>query len=226
MNRMKKHIIFLILMLVGGTLSAGHWTPVSASYAYNMTMTGVVQLYGIEQQTAALEVGVFCGDECRGSQQLEYFAPAQRYIVWLTVYGNEGDEFTFKLYNHDSCEELELGLEETLAFSTDGYGSLSNPYLMNFKAAASSSSESQCVDVPILLIQGWNWISCLLTEVMPIEEALVNLVPNNGDMIKGQGGNSTYDFATGTWVGSLRLMIPGEGYIYLRNGGTTTFVYP
>ncbi len=223
---MKKQLLFLILMLAGGVLSAGHWNPVTAPYALNMTMTGVIQFYGIEQQSAALEVGVFCGDECRGSQQPEYFAPAQRYVLWLTVYGAEGDEFTFKLYNHDSGEELELGMEETLVFNADGYGSLSNPYLMNFKAAASSSSETQCVDVPILLMQGWNWISCLLTEVKPIEEALSNLVPNNGDMIKGQGNNSTYDASTGQWVGSLRLMIPGEGYIYLRNGGTTTFIYP
>ncbi len=77
---------------------------------------------------------------------------------------------------------------------------------------------------PITLFNGWNWISCLLDKETSIADALVNLTPVNGDMIKGQESNST--FLDGQWRGTLQSLKPGQGYIYLRNGSTVTFTYP
>ncbi len=200
--------------------STNHWIP-QTSYPDHFMLIGVIQLQEVEQRTTTLEVGVFCGDECRGSQQPVYYPDVDRYLLWLTIYGQEGDELIFKLFNHDNGEEVEVQLSESLAFNTEGYGTLSNPYVLDFKATATGLP----IEVPITLISGWNWISCMLTTETPIEEALRQLIPSDGDMIKGQGANSTYDSVAKEWVGTLRTLIPGQGYIYLRNGGSTTFVY-
>jgi hypothetical protein len=63
---------------------------------------------------------------------LVFFAPTQQYVVQLLVYGNSGDELSFKLYDHEQNMELELVSPEAITFSTDGYGSLSSPYVLNF----------------------------------------------------------------------------------------------
>jgi hypothetical protein len=85
--------------LSNGWLFANHWTPNDSEYEDNMTLTGVIQIDGVEQQSTALEVGVFCGEECRGSGYPTYFFPAQRYVIQLLVFGESGDSLTFKLFD-------------------------------------------------------------------------------------------------------------------------------
>ena len=111
---------------------ATHWTPESSGYSDNMALTGVIQIDGVEQRNDALEVGVFCGNECRGAHWASYFPPTDRYVVMLTVYGNVGDNLTFKIYDHDSEQELDLISPSTVVFNTDGYGSPIVPYVLNF----------------------------------------------------------------------------------------------
>ena len=129
---MKKAILLLFICLSNGWLFANHWTPDDSTYEDNMTLTGVIQINGVEQQSTTLEVGVFCGDECRGSGMPIYFFPTQRYIVQLLIFGETGHQLTFKLYDHDLGQELNLVSPEAVTFNSDGYGSLSNPYVLNF----------------------------------------------------------------------------------------------
>ena len=130
---MKRIILILLAVWVSnGWLMANHWSPNSIPYESNMTLTGVVRINSIEQQTAAIEVGAFCGEECRGSALLQFFAPTQRYVVQMIAYGNNGDTLTFRLYDHNQNEELDLITYDAVVFSNDGYGSLSNPYTFNF----------------------------------------------------------------------------------------------
>lgn len=111
---------------------ANHWTPESSGYSDNMGLTGIIQIDGVVQSTEALEVGAFCGTECRGAQKASFFPPTNSYIVVLTIYGNSGDNITFKLYDHDSEQELELISPSTVVFNTDGYGTPMAPYVLNF----------------------------------------------------------------------------------------------
>ena len=79
----------------------------------------------------------------------------------------------------------------------------------------------------ITLNPGWNWISYLLLEEVSLEEALENLTPSDGDMLKGQDGFSTFDESTQTWRGSISNFTPGRGYMYLNNSTEVkTFSYP
>ena len=49
-----------------------HWFCNGHQYPYNMTMIGAIQIDGEEQQSEYLEIGAFCGEECRGSELLTY----------------------------------------------------------------------------------------------------------------------------------------------------------
>jgi hypothetical protein len=144
---MKKAIVLLLACLSSGWLMANHWTPVGAPYEENMALTCVVQINGEEQATNALEVGVFCGEECRGSQMAVYFEPEQRYIYQITVFGEIGDTLTFKLFDHTLGQELDLTPPDALAFDILGYGTLSNPHVLHFRGSyniTASASPSVC----------------------------------------------------------------------------------
>lgn len=129
---MKKALILLLICLSNGWLFANHWTPNDSEYEDNMTLTGVIQINGVEQQLTTLEVGAFCGEECRGSGYPTYFFPTQRYVIQLLIFGEVGDQLTFKLYDSDSGLELNLTSPEAVSFVANGYGSLTDPYILNF----------------------------------------------------------------------------------------------
>ena len=129
---MKRIAILLLICLSNGWLFANHWTPNHSSYEDNMTLTGVIQINGVEQQSTTLEVGVFCGEECRGSGYPTYFLPTQRYVVQLLIFGEPGDQLTFKLFDSDSGQELDLASPDAVTFVANGYGTLFVPYVLNF----------------------------------------------------------------------------------------------
>ena len=110
-----------------------YWTPNNIDYEENMPITAVVEIDGVEQQSTTLELGAFSGEECRGSQMAVYFEPTQRYIYQMTVFGEEGDEITFRLYDHATNEELDLVAPEAIVFDAFGYGNLPNPIVLNFR---------------------------------------------------------------------------------------------
>ena len=123
-----------------------HWEPEAGSYADNMTFTCVLQLDGVEQRTTMYEVGAFCGTECRGSQRATYFIPTDRYVIQMTVFGEVNDVISFRLYDHQQNEELLLTPPATVTFIGDGYGSLFNPYVLNFTSTVLVSAETNPVD--------------------------------------------------------------------------------
>ena len=219
---MKKLLVIIAALMCMTGYAQNHFVPNSAPYEDYMAMIVVVSLDDEEQASTSLEVGAFCGDECRGCALAAYFPPTDRYIYQLPVYGNTGDAITFRLYDHD--QELELTDYEitSVNYVDEGYGSLGNPYVLAF-----TGTTPQPQGLEITLTPGWNWISYLLLTEEPLEEVFINLTPSDGDMIKGQGGFSTYNAATHQWSGSISVMQPGRGYMYMNAGTQTkTFSYP
>ena len=109
-----------------------HWVPSVDQYEDYMMVTGVVQIDGVEQATTTLELAAFCGDECRGAALASYFPPTDRYVYQLAVYGVSGNTFTFKLFDHEQQEELQLVSPEAVSYQENGYGRLADPYVLNF----------------------------------------------------------------------------------------------
>lgn len=78
---------------------------------------------------------------------------------------------------------------------------------------------------PIVLANNWNWIGFISVRNMTVEQALGNLTPHNGDIIKSKTQFATYDATLAEWIGSLKEMKPGQGFMYKSNG-TNQFTYP
>lgn len=111
------------------TAEGNVFNPRGENFADNMTITAVVELDGIELRSEAYELAAFAGDECRGSIKLMYVEPLQRYMAFLTVFG-EGEE-TLRFRLTDGMETAFA--EDELTFVVDGVaGSLTEPYVVRF----------------------------------------------------------------------------------------------
>ena len=133
-----------------------HWTPVAAGqYSSSTIIEGVIFINGVEQYSDQLELGVFCGDECRGSQRASYFPPTGRYIIQMMVFGEDNDVLSFRLYDHQQQQEIPLTPPANVVFNDDGYGTLLEPYVLNF---ASPIVHTQTLNT------GWNWYSTYIEQ--------------------------------------------------------------
>ncbi|MBR6931658.1 MAG: leucine-rich repeat domain-containing protein, partial [Bacteroidales bacterium] len=181
---------------LSGTIT-NHWTPESANYSEIMAMYSVIQIDGVEQYSNTLEVGVFCGDECRGSAIASEFYLTHRYLAILDVFGENGHQLTFKLYDHSIEQELNLTSPATVTFDVNGYGNPVEPYVLNF---TSSITHSQALN------NGWNWWSTYV-EQNGIDglDMLENSIGSAGVRIQGRNGTiDQFEYqGSSYWYGSL-----------------------
>ena len=116
-----------------------HWHVNAHMYSATMTVTAIIQIDGVEQERNTLELGAFCGTECRGRERLGYQDGASRYMLFLTTYGENGDALTFRLYDHEAGEELDLLNYDDMTFNGGStIGSLTAPYTFNFLSEMTS----------------------------------------------------------------------------------------
>lgn len=141
---MKKILLLIYVLLVAFGVSAqNHWVPNIHQFPTNMNVIATIEVNGIEQRNGFLELGVFCGEECRGSQILDYYDdPLDRYLLFLTAYGENGDPFTFRLYDHLTHQELSLSCSNEMSYlSNDIIGQLFEPYVFVFSGGGDCSVE-------------------------------------------------------------------------------------
>ncbi len=151
-------------------------------------------------------------------------------------------------YDENTLEKLENSLANVvntavIKSQSDGFVSLENDewaglltdfsneqmYLILSSQDARINMTGQRVNPdthPINLMPGWTWMGYLSPDAMSLEHALSLITPSENDVIKGQEGFASYSDATG-WMGSLNILHPGQGYIYLNTGNATaTLIYP
>ena len=186
---------------------ANHWIPEAGSFEDNMTFTAVIQINGVEQHSEMLEVGAFCGEQCRGSQLAVLFEPTQRHIVQLTIFGEIGDLISFRLYDHATVQELELTSPTPVIFNTNGFGTLASPYVLNFTTANSHVQ---------MLSGGWNWWSTAVElEGNNGLAQLENSLGENGLIIKSRndGYVEPFDYnGSIVWFGPLEAIHNDQFY--------------
>ncbi|MCR5013162.1 MAG: hypothetical protein K6A28_00125, partial [Bacteroidales bacterium] len=193
-----------------------HWSPNSSPYSSTATMIGIIQIDGEEQRLNTLEVGVFCGDECRGREMSMYVPQLDRYILFLTIFGNNGDEVVFRLYDHSLHQESELTCESTETFATDAmYGTATSPYVLNFVSASETTQT-------ITLGSGWTWFSSYIEySDASLGQLQTGIAANSTTaMIKGQ--TEFTSFGSGNWSGGLTNLNNESMYLISSNGGEIT----
>lgn len=131
---MKKSLLLLLILICVETY-ANHWIANPNQYPNTMTITGVVAFDETEQRSDSLEIAAFCGDECRGSVIASFHETFDRYYFYLMVYGNEGDEISFRCYDHKNDYELYMISETIVDFQTNvTTGDVLEPFVFSFKS--------------------------------------------------------------------------------------------
>jgi len=184
-----------------------YWDVNIFNYANNMTMIGIIQINGEEQATNMLEIGAFCGEECRGREHLSdtYYPILGHYFVFLTVYGDDGNEISFRLYDHNLGDEFDLTCAP-VSFTTNAtFGNVVNPYVFNF--VEPQTDITQVTN----FAQGWNWWSTYVeTEEIEALTILEEGLGMNGLTIKSQNGFVQYSPEYNIWYGSNGFSINNE----------------
>ena len=105
------------------------YQPSDQRFADNMNVTAVVETEDEELRSDGYELAAFADDECRGSVRLLYVEPIDRYVAFLTVFGEQGDMLEFRLTDG---LETQVSADE-LAFVSDGMvGTLALPKVLHF----------------------------------------------------------------------------------------------
>jgi hypothetical protein len=71
-------------------------------------------------------------------------------------------------------------------------------------------------DMEIPMQTGWNWIGFNPRFNMEVNESFATFNPTDGDIVKSQFDFAYYDIRKG-WIGSMRYMQPGHGYMYFSH---------
>lgn len=72
---------------------------------------------------------------------------------------------------------------------------------------------------------GWNWLPYVANKNIPIGDALSNLNPTEGDLIKSQNLFAIYSSSARAWKGSLTYLNQSEGYM-INVTTAQNFTYP
>ena len=118
-----------------------HWDVNVHQYATTMTICGIIEIDGVEQLSEALEIGAFCNNECRGREKpiSQYYSLLNHYYVFMTIYGNDGDQLDFRLYDHSIGQELDLNCTNVINFATNAtLGDPGTPYEFEFFSQTAS----------------------------------------------------------------------------------------
>ena len=173
-----------------------HWTP--ESYQNSMFMIGVVKIDGEEQTSATLELGAFCNGECRGSE-----FPVEedgRWLYFMNIGGNDGDDITFRLYDHALQQELDLYCYIVLPFVEFDFIGLDNPYEVIFSNTIIVSADVNPIEAGTVTGFGEYWPGTSVTLTATANEGYAfNSWTLNGEIV------STEPSYTFTVNGSVHL---------------------
>ncbi|MBO5956324.1 MAG: T9SS type A sorting domain-containing protein [Bacteroidales bacterium] len=112
-----------------------NWSP-SYKYPDNMTFVADIVVDDWVCDSDTLEVGAFCNGEKRGNARAIYIKELGAYRVFLTTYGNNGDELYFMLYDHESQEIAAQVSNQRIVFEVNAtFGSLLQPYSFEFNTS-------------------------------------------------------------------------------------------
>lgn len=139
---MRKFLIALAILLSSKMVFSQdvkqYYWEMPNQYGQSMTIVASLYIDGEEQQNEYLELGVFCGDEPRGRALPVESVITHKLVYNLTVKADDdGDNLTFKFYDHLSQTISSLDCNQSLKFVGDGIvGGAVNPYVVNFVSTA------------------------------------------------------------------------------------------
>jgi len=196
------------------------WQVNPAQYEHSMTLIGMLKANGQNVTTATMELGVFVGNEVRGTATAVYIPPMQAYQFFLTTYANVGGEqLKFKLF--DNATGTVQDLSETMWFTPDLHqGSIESPVPFSLKTSGLSDvSAEQSLDVQPNPFSEETLIRFALPRS---EEVLLTVTDLSGKEVSRLRVRASAGVNTATWDGTsdagLRL-VTGVYFLRLQTEG-------
>ena len=211
--------------LSGEVISPNYWTPVQVG-PNTMAVIAQVQIDGVPVTNCSLwELGAFCGTECRGSA----IGLDNEPVFFLSVYGNEGDQNTFMLYDRAEAAVSEGVCHYTATYhDNDVIGTYETPVVLNFVTMQTFTKEILAYDPDPEVRNHYYLIASPIGEVDP--EDVTDMLSNEYDL---------YYFDQSSCDGLLEWvnyegpdgdynLLAGKGYLYANSEDVTlTFTgYP
>ena len=217
-------------MLVCGSVKAQepehHYQFDYHQYLHMMTMVVQINIEGVEQQSANLELGSFNGSTVTGSELLAEYSGGY-WRAYFALYYNEEYTPSFKVYNHTTGEELsycDLWFEGspitlTLVDGT-GPGKKKNPLIIDFHHAY--TQEIDAYGDPNTA-DTWYLVSTPVGGVSPAE--VENMLNDNYDLYYFDQAQDKEWVNYKSGVDPGFGLVAGKGYLYANStGADITFV--
>ena len=225
----------------GGTFISGTPVTVTATpdegYLFeNWTENGAVVSTDAEYTFTVEGARTLYANFIEGSSDIEQTYAISAGWNWMSSYLECSDELFTALKegiaanntsavikNMDGSVMLQgAGWSGNLAFLNESMYMMSMP---NATEVTLTAAPADPAEHPITLAPGWNWIGFVSANDMTVSEALANITPTNGDVIKNMDGVTS--FTGGSWQGSLPNLEAGNGYMYYNKAASNvTLVYP
>ena len=124
------------------------WVPEAGRFATNMSLTAVVEMDGRMLKGTGYEIAAFVGNEVRGSARPIYIEALDRYMIFMTVYGEGNEEFTFKYYDVDADVEETVTSRGKIAFAANAvYGSIDEAVVLTCGTVGVEENEAGSINV-------------------------------------------------------------------------------
>ena len=223
-------------VVVEGVTSPYTITGLAPSTIYIAQVQGVNPNCGSGVTNWSSSYGVILTDEAPVVTELDQTYAISAGWNWMSSYLECSDELFTALKegiaanntsavikNMDGSVMLQsTGWSGNLAFLNESMYMMSMP---NATEVTLTAAPADPAEHPITLAPGWNWIGFISANDMTVSEALANITPTSGDVIKNMDGVTT--FTGGIWQGSLPNLEAGNGYMYYNKAASNvTLVYP
>ena len=239
---MKKVLMTLLGLCVGITLGFAQtgencpWTP-NYQYEKVMLVLAVVDIDGVEQYDESFGVASFINGECRDTQTNAGEEDGHLLYV-LAVSGDNGDMISFRLWNQETGEALNLDSDFTLVFDEEGAG-FDEYVRIAFTTPAATGITKDITPWTVETTQGEqkaNGWYLLASPVGTIDDAttVTNLLSNNYDLYAFDEAQNlewlNYDGDEELEYAGHFSIEAGKGYLYANSGDgvseTVTLTFP
>ena len=225
---MKKLLVFVLACLASTTMFAQYHYTVNTSgcAGTNTTMTCFLYIdHVVQDDIDGFEIGVFDIDEglCRGRALSKTNAAIEHPFFQITIKGNEGFSYTFKIYNHNTEEELTLvpDLTEEITWGAGKkYGTIVTPYELNFTDPNAPAGIDKTITAYSSAKDHYYLIASPVGDV-PFDN-VTNLLTNDYDLFYF---DQTADDEGKEWITQkdnieFNQLSVGMGYLYANSGET------
>ncbi|MBI2418293.1 MAG: T9SS type A sorting domain-containing protein, partial [Ignavibacteriales bacterium] len=172
-----------------------NWVVNESMFQYSMNIVGKLYIDTAASINPNDLVGVFVGQELRGSARLKQLN-ANTFRVFLTVYSNieNGEQLQMRVWDSSLCNEFGQVIEQFTFASNSVLGTVNNPVTIT----ATNQTIQQ-----YSMKSGWTWLSFNTESAdMSVSNVLSGLSPSPNDIVKDQTSFAQY-VNNDVWFGSL-----------------------